>query len=75
MSRQDRRIAIIAAVITAVGGIAGALIGYWKKEPARPPTIQKTENKADTKGAQSPAVAGAKDVTVTYGQPQSKPKK
>jgi hypothetical protein len=71
MSRQDRRNAVIVAVIAAVGAILAALIssGFWKKEPhARTAAEPKMENKAESRGAQSPAVAGGRDVTITYGE-------
>jgi hypothetical protein len=58
MNRQDRRNAIIVAVIAAVAVIVAALFngGIWKKEAPRPVPESKTENRAETKDAQSPAV-------------------
>jgi hypothetical protein len=80
MSRPDRRNTLIVAVIGAVAVLGAALIGYLKKEPKGPPPVNttveqpKTENTAKTTGSQSPAVAGAKDVTVNYGQTPTKDK-
>jgi hypothetical protein len=80
MSRPDRRNAVIVALIGAFALIAAAYINSLKKTPANPPaqtTIveqPKTENRAETKGSQSPAVVGSKDVTVTYGEDPAKKK-
>lgn len=81
MSRPDRRNAIIVAVLGAVAVIAAALIGVVSKKPEKtqPPVAttvdqSKSENDAKTTGAQSPAVAGGKDVTVNYGQTPTKDK-
>lgn len=78
MTRQDRRNAIIVATIAAIAAIVGALIssGAFKKETTSAPQPIKIENRAETKGDQSPAITGrAKDVTITYGNPAGSPGK
>jgi hypothetical protein len=81
MSRQDRRNAIIIAAITAIAAVLAALIhsGAFKQAatPAVSPAAHQppTGNKAQTKGDQSPAVAGAQDVDITYGEKKGAPAK
>ena len=70
MSLQDRKTAIMVAVVGAVAVITAAVItsGRGNRSVEQP----RAENKAETKGGQSPAVVGAKDVTVTYGEKTAK---
>jgi hypothetical protein len=80
MSRLDRKNAILVAVISAIAVVAAALINSAVKkqpintQPAASFEQSKTENTAKTTGPQSPAVAGAKDVNISYGQTPAKEK-
>ena len=68
MSPAARKNAVIIAVISTISAIAVALIKSGIGKPAAPePSASAVENGAQTTGPQSPAVAGAKDVTITYG--------
>lgn len=76
MAEQDRRTTIIVAIIAAVAAIFAALIngGIFKRQTSSTTEPTKMENKAETKGEQSPAIAGSsKDVTITYAEPKSSP--
>lgn len=68
------RTTIIAAIIAGVFAIAVALInrGGKKKADASSTVL---ENKAETKGDQSPAISGAHDVNIDFGVKENKQKK